>query len=276
MHQNYNSFTKNHIRSTQYFITMLLVVMLFACNTDAESLQPSSVPIYPASEISSYIKKSSSGICHDDASRSFSRTKNYKAFSSMEKCLSSGGRAYKGYQTQFDKSLEEAKAEGRSFVSLYDRGEWRHWTDDDGDCQNTRHELLIATSQSDVTFKTENSCVVQLGSWFDPYSGNTFGLSTELDLDHIVPLKFAHGHGGDVWSKERKETFANDIENLLLVSSSLNRQKGAKGIDEWLPPNHAYRCEYIGRFNAIMSKYELAYIPSEQRVVDKMMKACQM
>jgi hypothetical protein len=68
--------------------------------------------------------------------------------------------------------------------------------------------------------------------------------------------------------------FANDLDNLILVKASLNRQKGAKGLTEWLPLNFPYRCEYITRFNAVMAKYELSYIPSEQRIVNRMVKAC--
>jgi hypothetical protein len=43
--------------------------------------------------------------------------------------------------------------------------------------------------------------------------------------------------------------FANDLDNLILAKASLNRQKGAKGLDEWLPPNHSYRCEYFYESN---------------------------
>ncbi|MFT6909504.1 MAG: hypothetical protein ACJAS1_006225 [Oleiphilaceae bacterium] len=89
-----------------------------------------------------------------------------------------------------------------------------------------------------------------------------------------MPLKFAHGHGADNWSRERKAMFANDLDNLILAKASLNRQKGAKGLTEWLPPNHKYRCEYIARFNAVMVKYELSYIPSEQRIIKRMVNAC--
>ncbi len=112
------------------------------------------------------------------------------------------------------------------------------------------------------------------GEWFDSFSGNTYFNSADLEADHIVPLKFAHGHGADIWTRERKKAFANDLDNILLVQASLNSQKGAKGLDEWLPPNQQYRYEYIARFNAIMVKYELSYIPSEQRIINRMVGAC--
>lgn len=134
--------------------------------------------------------------------------------------------------------------------------------------------MLIQTSTKAVSFKSDKECNVLTGEWYDPYSGDTFIVPKELDLDHIVPLKFAHGHGGDKWTRARKALFANDIENLILAQASLNRQKGAKGPDEWLPPNHKYRYEYITRFNNVMAKYDLAYIPSEHRIVNKMVKAC--
>jgi hypothetical protein len=68
--------------------------------------------------------------------------------------------------------------------------------------------------------------------------------------------------------------FANDVDNLILAKASLNRQKGAKGLDEWLPPNQSYRCEYISRFNSVMAQYELSYIPSEKRIINRMVRAC--
>lgn len=220
------------------------------------------------------VKLSSSGICHDKSSSSYVRTKTFTGYKSINECIKAGGRLPKSKTNQIDLARKEAIDENRAFVTLYSRDEWPHWTDSDKDCQNTRHELLIASSSSTVGFKTAKECIVITGEWYDPYSGNTYNKSDELDLDHVVPLKFAHGHGGDKWSKIRKKAFANDPENLLLVNLSLNRQKGAKGLDEWLPPNLSYRCDYIAHFNKIMTKYNLEYIPSEKRTVNKMTKAC--
>jgi hypothetical protein len=257
---------KNNVQSMRKLALLLLLIPTFgitACQPkqDVQASEP-------------VVKQSSSGICHDASSGSFKRTKNYNSFNDMQSCINAGGKPYKRFQSNIDIAEEEAIEEGRSFVTLYNRNDWPHWADSDKDCQNTRHETLISTSKKQVEYKTENGCNVAAGEWYDPYSDETFFNSKDLDLDHIVPLKFAHGHGADIWTRERKEVFANDSENLILVQASLNRQKGAKGLDEWLPPNHSYRCEYIARFNSVITKYELQLIPAEQRIVNKMVTTC--
>jgi hypothetical protein len=257
----------------QLILLISIIFGIFSC-LDEQPSASEKLPISAKVDTITSVKQSSSGICHDESSGSFLRTKNVTLYDTMDLCISSGGRAYSGFQSSIDEAEQEAIDENRGFVSLYNRSDWPHWSDTDRDCQNMRHELLISQSFAEVTFKTEDKCIVLLGTWHGKYSGNTFNDSKELDLDHVVPLKFAHGHGGDSWSRDRKQEFANDTENLLLVSASLNRQKGAKGVDEWLPPNHAYRCEYVAHFNAVMTKYDLTYIPSEQRIVNKMVNAC--
>lgn len=112
------------------------------------------------------------------------------------------------------------------------------------------------------------------GAWFDPYGGETWYKAGDLDVDHIVPLQYAHEHGAANWPESRKQEFANDLDNWLPVAASLNRSKGAKGPTEWMPPRHEYRCEYLARFDGIMVKYGLNYPSSELRVVKRMRKAC--
>ena len=40
-------------------------------------------------------------------------------------------------------------------IPEYDRSDWRHWTDADGDCQDAQQEELLAEALVEVTYKTE-------------------------------------------------------------------------------------------------------------------------
>ena len=79
------------------------------------------------------------------------------------------------------------------------------------------------------------------------YSGEVIFDASKLDIDHIVPLKWDWGHGANEWSKEKREKFANDPVNLVAVEASLNRQKGAKGLDEKNKPSTRQGLNVFGR-----------------------------
>ena len=160
------------------------------------------------------------------------------------------------------------------FSKLYDRKSWPHWVDSDGDCQNTRHELLNATSQSPVSFKDHRRCIVLGGSWFDVYTGIRFTQASDLDVDHVVPLSYAHSHGAAEWTKDQKRAFANDPDNLLVVDDSTNRAKSDMGPHEWMPPRRKYWCEYINKWMAIKDKYVLTYDTLESEVLSQLEFQC--
>lgn len=143
-------------------------------------------------------------------------------------------------------------------LNVYDRSLYgASWIDADGDCQNTRDEVLLVYSISPAKFKTPRKCKVIEGKWIDPYSGIAFTSPSDLDIDHIVPIAYAHRIGADKWPRSKKIRFANDLENLLPVWSSLNRSKGLKNPMEWMPPNKAYHCMYLRKWKVILKKYEL-------------------
>ena len=194
------------------------------------------------------VKLSNSGICHDSSSRSYNRTKSFTPFQSLEDCLDAGGRLPKSQSGKGKSSSSNLREYRREHFGS-------GWADTDGDCQNSRHEALIAQSTGQVTFKDQGKCMIQTGRWISMYSGMVIHDATAIDIDHVVPLKWAWDHGANNWTKERRVEFANDPANLLAVEASLNRQKGAKGPDKWQPPTN--QCQYLSRFRRIAIKYDL-------------------
>lgn len=158
----------------------------------------------------------------------------------------------------------------QALIPAYDRKEWLHWVDVDGDCQNTRHEVLIATSKRAVTFRTDQHCRVIGGHWYGVYLGRAYYSSEEVDIDHLVPLSKAHESGGYLWSHQMREEFANDPDNLQPVDRQENRVKGNRGPEEWRPPNRNYWCEYARRWRHVKEKYNLEVSDAEWQATQEM------
>jgi hypothetical protein len=159
-------------------------------------------------------------------------------------------------------------------VSPYNRKDWPHWIDADGDCQNTRQEMLIASSRVSVKFKNARHCTVVSGEWFGVYTGKTFTKASDVDVDHIVPLAHAHRYGADKWTRDQRRTFANDFENLVVVDDAANQSKSDQAPHEWLPSRKDYWCEYGKRWTHIKGKYRLWYSELELKTLGLLTETC--
>lgn len=237
------------IRFKQLQLAMLLIPIL-AISTQASA------------STSLSIKRTSSGICHDKDSPYFDRIKKYEHFNSIDECLSAGGRALK------TKKQRKASASDGYQRSMFGHG----WEDTNGDCQDQRAEALINTSSLPVRFAKTDKCRVITGRWISPFTGEVIQNSSDIDIDHVVPLAWAWKHGANNWPQEKREKFANDLVNLWPVEASLNRSKGASGPDEWLPPKN--RCQYVARFVRVTKVYTLTVSKAEKSAFEKLLSDC--
>jgi hypothetical protein len=159
----------------------------------------------------------------------------------------------------------------------YVRKDWPHWGDSDKDCQNTRAEVLIIESYEAVSFKSATPCTVATGEWFDPYTEEIVYAASDLDVDHMIPLKNTHISGGHAWTKEKRRAFANDMnhpEHLIAVTASANRSKGARGPEAWKPPAENHWCDYATHWIDIKWRWELSVTPEEYEALADMLTSC--
>ena len=153
-------------------------------------------------------------------------------------------------------------------MAKYDRDKFGRWADEDGDCLNTRHEMLAELSTGPVRYSA-NGCRVVRGRWLDPYTGQIFTESRDIDIDHLVPLYWAWQRGAWGWSNDLRKKFANDQRNLFAVDDGINRAKGADGTLDWLPPHDEFRCQYVSRFWRIVLTYGLVVSREETSAMEE-------
>ena len=108
--------------------------------------------------------------------------------------------------------------------------------------------------------------------WICAYSLQVISNSTDLDIDHIIPLKYAFTHGGSKFPDNVKKAFATDDSNLVAVNEHENRSKGDKGVLEYMPPNN--QCFYLRRWYYMSRKYHLMLDTSESNYIVRGLKGC--
>lgn len=148
----------------------------------------------------------------------------------------------------------------------YNRSSWgSRWRSQHLGCRNTRREVLKNFHRGTSAF----TCFTGSGEWLDPYTGTLITDSGDLDVDHLVPVEYAHNHGGKYWTGTLKNAFYNDFENLIPVDSSANRSKGGKSPADWMPSNSMYHCQYVLSFMYIVDKYHLELTDIERADITK-------
>jgi alpha-D-ribose 1-methylphosphonate 5-triphosphate synthase subunit PhnH len=157
----------------------------------------------------------------------------------------------------------------------YNRSLFKHWIDADKDGCNTRAEVLI----EEATFKPKlgKKCALTGGKWLSPYDGKTTVKTSDLDIDHVVPLAEAWRSGAWAWSASKRQAFANDLDEskaLVAVSLGLNRSKGDKDVSAWLPPKGI--CTYVENWISVKVKWSLTADSKEMLVLNNYIKSCEL
>ncbi|KAK9774933.1 hypothetical protein AB5N19_00026 [Seiridium cardinale] len=154
----------------------------------------------------------------------------------------------------------------------YDRDLFPHWIESGG-C-STRESVL----KRDGTGVTVGSdCYPTAGSWKSPYDGATWTAPSDVDIDHMVPLKNAWLSGANAWTTSERQSFANDLTyspQLWAVTDEVNQSKSDKNPANWKPPLTSFYCTYAKSWVAVKYYWDLTITSSEKTALTSMLNTC--
>lgn len=184
----------------------------------------------------------------------------------------STGAYYAGYILA--KLPIQAPADG----STYEREEqfYSSWPSIEG-C--SLRQRIIKRDFTTATLNEDN-CTVIAGLYTDPYSGEELEfherseISRGVQIDHVVALSNAWQTGAQNLSADARYALATDPLNLVAAGSAANQDKSDGDASEWLPPNRAFRCEYVARQIAVKYKYHLWVTEPEHAAMITVLTDC--
>ncbi|KAF9546036.1 hypothetical protein CPC08DRAFT_716107 [Agrocybe pediades] len=154
----------------------------------------------------------------------------------------------------------------------YARTMFKTWDLISGNC-DTRETVLKRDGTNVVT---NNACNALSGNWVSPYDGVPTTVSSDLDIDHLVPLKEAWLSGARDWTPAQRETFANDLTRpqLVAITDNLNESKGDRDVAHFLPPLASYVCTYVQAWVTVKHFYSLTIDTAEQAALVTQLTKC--
>ncbi|WP_017573472.1 HNH endonuclease family protein [Nocardiopsis halotolerans] len=169
--------------------------------------------------------------------------------------------------------LAELRVEAEDDPPGYDRSLFPHWTSGVRDGCDTRQVVLLSDGE-DV--EVDEECDPVSGSWYSPYDGETFTDSSDLDIDHMVPLNEGWRSGAHAWTTAERERFANDLDSsqLWAVSASSNRSKGDSDPSDWMPPLESSHCDYVVSWIEVKHVWDLTVDPEEETALREVLSGC--
>lgn len=140
---------------------------------------------------------------------------------------------------------------------------------------NTREQVLVAESLTPPAMGER--CKPLSGDWVSAYDGVRTTDPADLEIDHLVPLAEAWRTGASTWTAERREAFANDLDDpgtLIAVTSRSNRSKGDSPPDRWLPDEPGGRCTYVESWIRVKARWGLQVSPAEKATLVQVLAGC--
>jgi hypothetical protein len=197
---------------------------------------------------------------------------------SSEENATSSGTGQEGDSAEASQALQDLEVSEPGSMSGYSRENFEHWSRandfgwDAPESSCDAREAALIRDGEDV--EVGSGCKVTSGSWYDPYTDQTFTDPSDIDTDHIVALGNAWRSGASAWDNAERERYANDPEVLLSVEDNANQSKGDKGPEAWKPPNEAVWCDYAQRWVGIKDKYDMSINPEEKEALTQMLDGC--
>jgi hypothetical protein len=177
--------------------------------------------------------------------------------------------------------LETIPVKGRAPKTGYTREEFGPaWADVDRNGCDTRNDILARDLEGETFKPGTQNCVIATGTLADKYTGTIINFvrgnstSTAVQIDHLVALSDAWQKGAQKLSADQRKQLANDPLNLMAADGPTNGAKGDKDAATWLPPNKAFRCEYVVRQTAVKAKYQLWATQAEHDAIAGILATC--
>lgn len=174
--------------------------------------------------------------------------------------------------------LEQLEIKGRAPKTGYSRDEfYSGWPKVDG-C--SLRQIILKRELGDSASLADDNCTIISGEFDEPYTGSHMifyqktDLSNGLQIDHVVALSDAWQKGAQYLPKETRYKIATDPLNLLAVDSKTNQGKSDGDAATWLPPNKAFRCQYVARQVSVKYKYGLWLTQAEHDAIAKVLETC--